>query len=501
MDMPPDKGMAMDKNTEASSSRAPNPAPTNHELKLGTSFDVRWAEENPLLGFQNFLIERLAYLPDKTRWSLKFTLDEQGWPLHLRSIDSANFQVDPGAPWDPEEHATLIILQNHGVEVEDIANLFFEGRTVGECKKMLGELTNNKATSHPAEDDQLDVSVAKPSAAISPSTSVATPAPTTPDRFKNRLLEVSSSATRESVSRGRSSTPFNDEKSWNEEDRDKIFKATQDGMTPKEIMTQFFPFRSLAAIQTRITIERKARGVPVTPTKWAFKDNELLLKLLDEGSSYEDIAANWITYRKPEQIAAHHRDLQRKGEADPLTTQVARAEEGEEVKEEVRVEEVEYQEEEEYGDQDIQIEEADDDSSYEEGKARAPRKTPKNSKARKAPASSNTSEEKPASIAVIRTRLLNSIDTGVLPAAKKTELRKAFNKSGWPTRFSSIEEYNAPELKKRALWAPQDVDAVLSIRSVMPNMSWKLITEKFFPGRTETGVRNQWHQNRSKDNK
>lgn len=197
------------------------------------------------------------------QWSLASALDNVGWPLHLRSMEAANWQLEVGAAWAPADQRALMVLSAHEVEIDDIAQSFFEGRTAEECEAMLDKLKaglpidsieGRGMLRH--DDHQISetgptmTAIAKDDSQAPTGTSVAT----TP--FTKRLIEVVSSK-----SRTRSDTSHKDSrKGWDQADRDVLWHATQQGLSPRQIQAQCLPFRSESAIQTRMSKERAFRS-------------------------------------------------------------------------------------------------------------------------------------------------------------------------------------------------------------------------------------------------
>ncbi|KAL1604835.1 hypothetical protein SLS60_004375 [Paraconiothyrium brasiliense] len=427
-------------------------------------------------GFHEFLLERLESLSQEMRWSLKTTLDQSGWPLHLRAMEIASWQLGPGASWDPEDQDALMVLSKHNVKVEDIARLFFEGRTVEDCQLMIDMLQVGLPVESIEDENETEVHVESSkiasSSAMSPTPS-GTPLARTP--FTKRLIEVSSSAARAS-----STPPFTDSrKDWDQADRDIVWNALHEGLTPKQIQTQRLPFRSESAIQTRMSTERKLRGVQPMGTKWSENDDNLVLKLGSEGVGFQDIAPRLSRERTPKKIEARYHNLRKQAEVRRMSA-------------EFRVNK--SAEDEEMTEQRMQIDFAGDDGSeYEDETAPAvqpPRKLPT---ARKTVPSNSTPKaspkKTPSSIAPIRNKLLNSLS---LSSEDKKELRKALNKTSWPTRLMSVEEYNSPLPRNGARWTEQDAQALGCIRETVPSLHYKFIAN-FFPGRSETAIRHQYN--------
>ncbi|KAJ4355413.1 uncharacterized protein N0V89_003429 [Didymosphaeria variabile] len=369
-------------------------------------------------GFHEFLVGRLEYLSQEMRWSLRTTLDQNGWPLHLRAMESASFQLEPGASWAPEDQDALIVLSKHEVKTEDIAQLFFEGRTVEECQLMIDilqiglpvESVEGQTEGH--SDFNAEPASSKAISSV-PSGTRSAPTP-----FTKRLIEVTSSA-----SRAGSTPPCTDSrKDWDQADRDIVWNAMHEGLTPTQIQAQRLPFRSASAIRTRMSKERKLR------------------------SSAE-------------------------------------------------LKHIENEEDEEMTEQRMQIDLDDDGSEYAEDTepaAQIPRNLPTARKTVPSNSTPKASPKKPQpqpSLTPIRTKLMNSLG---LSSEDKKELRKALNKTSWPTRFMSVEEYNSPLPRNGARWTEQDTQALGCIRETTPSLPYKLIAN-FFPGRSETAIRHQYN--------
>jgi hypothetical protein len=371
---------------------------------------------------------------------------------------SASWQLEPGAPWAPGDRDTLLVLAAHQVRIEDIAQLFFEGRTADECQKEIDTEPEPSKTMPPAPS--------------------GTPSAATP--FKKRLSESSSSEPRD-----RSDIPYRDSrKDWDQADRDTVWAAVQRGLTPRLIQAQYLPFRSESAIQTRMTKERAIRGVQATPTKWSNMDNDLLLKLASEGHDFEDIAPRLSRERTPHQIEARYSLLKKQAGVSRESTGVNLIEDDEDGDAEME-------------EQSITMDAEEDDGSDYTDTSQAVRKPIKPRTARKtlpmniAP-KAHQKKTTPSSITRIRTKLLNSIDARILTSNDKKELRKVLNKQGWPSHFVSLEEYNSPLPKSGTRWTEQDSLALGYIREVVPSMPYKSICN-FFPGRSEVSIRNQYN--------
>lgn len=375
-----------------------------------------------------------------------------------------------------------MVLSAHGVKIQDIARLFFEGRTVDECQ---AEIENIK-TGVPVESIEtgkrsgLDIKASKATMPEDPSTKAIQPVPgsttsaATP--FKKRLIEVSSSA-----SRVHSHTPYTDSrKDWDQADRDIVWAAVQRGLNTRQIQEQYLPFRSESAIQTRMSKERALRGVQATPTKWSNIDNDVVLKLASEGHDFKDIAPRLSRGRTPQQIEARYRSLKRQAEASRMSVEFSLVDDDGDV---------------EMEEEGVQVDAGGDEGSeYAEDTSQAVQTPPKPRTTRKTiPFNSSpvsTSEKTPSSIASIRTKLLNSIAPKYLNSDGKKELRKALSKTGWPTRFASVEEYTSPlPAKIGPKWGDQDVEALKCIRETVPSIPYKVL-EQFFPGRSQTAIRN-----------
>jgi hypothetical protein len=383
-----------------------------------------------------------------------------------------------------------MVLAAHGVRIEDIAQVFFEGRTAGECQDEIDAMKAGvpvTSIESPGQRPEIDTEPSKAASSKTTSSKVMSPAPSgTPSAvtpFKNRLIEVSSS-----VSRARPDTPYKDSrKDWDQADRDTVWTAVQRGLTPRQIQAQYLPFRSESAIQSRMTKERAIRGMQAAPTKWSNSDNDLILKLTSEGHDFEDIAPWLSRERTPRQIEARYSILKKQAEVSQKSPKVNLTKDDEYEDEDTEIE-----------DQNMQVDaNGDDDSDYTEGTAQAVQRTSKPRTAKKTVSSKSAPKahpEKttPPSIARIRTQLLNSIDTKFLSSEDKKELRAVLNKQGWPSHFVSVEEYNSPLPKTGTRWTEQDTLALGFIREVVPSMPYKLICN-FFPGRSEVSVRNQYN--------
>ncbi|KAF2439050.1 hypothetical protein P171DRAFT_502210 [Karstenula rhodostoma CBS 690.94] len=475
MDSQPPPGTAS--NPTAASMSAPSGVPAN---AVRPSMPQILQQMNTK-GFHDFLVGRLH------------NLDLRGWPLHLRSMETASWRLEPGVPWAPEDQESLLVLSAHGVKIEDIARLFFEGRTVDECQAEIEKFKAGvpmESIEEIGQRSEGDIESSKAALPETPSTravlAVPSSTPSVATSFTKRLIEVSSSA-----SRARSNKPYTDSrKDWDQADRDTVWAAVQRGLTPREIQAQYLPFRSESAIQTRMSKERALRGMQAAPTKWSNKDTNLVLKLTSEGHDFEDIAPRLSRERTPQQIEARYRNLKKQAKASRMSVEANLIENDDG--------DVEMGEGE--GEESMQVDAAGDDGSeYTEDSPQAVQTPPKLRTARKTVTSTSDSLSKdslkktPLSIATIRTRLLGSIDAKYLSSDDKKELRKALNKTGWPTRFTSVEEYNSPLPAKVGLrWTEQDVEALRCIRESVPSLPYKFI-ENFFPGRSTTAIRNLYN--------
>lgn len=418
-------------------------------------------------------------------------LDLYGWPLHLRAMDTASWQLVAGASWALEDRQSLKTLFAHGVSMEDIAQSFFEGRTVYECQDVIESMKVRESMSS-TETGQLsgtDLDATKAASPHAPSTK-AIPSPPTPSAatpFKNRLIEVASSG-----SRARSATPHADSrKDWEQKDCDIVWKGVQLGMTPCQIQAEYLPFRSESAIQTRMTKERKLRGVQATPTKWSKQDKEIVMKLADEGHDFESIAPRLSRERTPSQIEARYRDMKKQSGASQTNVEVSHVDDDGDV---------EMPDENSHmADEDAQMAAGEEEGSeYNEetsGAVQPPRK-PKTARksilSNSSPNSSASTKKTPKSIASIRTKLLNSISARQLNPDQKKQLRKELNRIGWPTRFASLEEHESPLPGKSAKWLDQDLHALRCIREIAPSIPHRVLVD-FFPGRSETAIRNVYN--------
>ncbi|KAL5408352.1 hypothetical protein PMIN04_011440 [Paraphaeosphaeria minitans] len=434
-------------------------------------------------GFHDFLVGRLQYLSKEEHWSLKSALDLRGWPLHLQSMETASWQLGAGGPWASEDRNSLMVLSAHGVKIEDIAQLFFEGRTVDECQVEI-ETIKASVPMDSVETGRAGTDI-EASEAASPETlstkavrALPSSAPSVATLFTKRLIEVSSSTTR-----ARSDTPHADSrKDWDQSDRNTVWAAVQLGMTPRQIQEKHLPFRSESAIQTRMTKERKLRGMQAIPTKRSNQDNDLVIKLVDEGHDLEDIAPRLSRERTPKQIQARYRILKNQAKVSRMSADVEVVDDDGDV---------------DMGNDNIQVDaDEDEGSKYNDETPQAVETPPKSKTARKTVTSSSSSKSSAkttSTIASIRGTLLKSIDTKHLDSDGKKELRKALDKTGWPTRFTSLEEHESPLPEKAGpKWPAQDVDALRCIRETAPSIPYKKL-EDFFPGRSQTAIRNLYN--------
>lgn len=134
----------------------------DEELQPNAPLNLRWHEQNPLLGFHVFLIGRVPHLPTSYQRVLHRALDNAGWPLHLRSMESAALKIHPGSPWFLADETVLIILrQGFKIPSSCVAQVFFEGRTSEECELKFMELMRSRAHAQGISNgvkDVLDIS-------------------------------------------------------------------------------------------------------------------------------------------------------------------------------------------------------------------------------------------------------------------------------------------------------------------------------------------------------
>jgi hypothetical protein len=90
-------------------------------------------------------------------------------------------------------------------------------------------------------------------------------------------------------------------------------------------------------------------------------------------------------------------------------------------------------------------------------------------------------------LAARRNSIISSITPELLSDGQKTRLKKALDREGWPTKYASLEGYNAPDVTKGTPWLTEDRHALQCIlQNVdMPN---EIIAQIFFPGRTNNSV-------------
>lgn len=357
----------------------------------------------------------VRYLSNDARRSLIGNLDKRGWPLHLRELGTANWQLEPTMPWELADKDALMLLSASGVKIEDITEIFFEGRTAHECHDALENLRPH-ASIIPVEDDEgpAPSSARTSNAMLSPpanhTTALPTPSPETSIKSQPKKEPTEISPENCAVSsRGRPRTPHADsQKPWEQADRELIWGAMGKSKTARQIQQEYFPSRSESAIQTRMCKERKLRRAESTQKNWS-----------------------------PEGLSD--------GEAN--TT----------------------------GLQDMQIaDENDDDSDYVEDSS--PREKPSAAMAGIS-SSHSTPTKKAPTISTIRTKLLSSIDNHVLSKEKKNELKKAL-RNKWPTHFASVEGHNAPPAKGTR-WSNNDIRALRIIRETAPNLPYRFIADFF----------------------
>jgi hypothetical protein len=118
---------------------------TDEELHSNAPFNIRWREQNPLSGFHVYLAGQVLGLNDNLRIAVITELDKVGWPLHLRSMEAANWTLIPGSPWPKEDEAPLVLLRRmFKLPSTSIADVFFEGRTARECEEKLYEIMGDQ---------------------------------------------------------------------------------------------------------------------------------------------------------------------------------------------------------------------------------------------------------------------------------------------------------------------------------------------------------------------
>lgn len=408
---------------------------------------------------------------------------------------TANWQVVPHTPWNPIDSKVLAILSTYKVKTKDMAEIFFEGRTVEECENMLESLNTgilglrselNEPSrrrvqkvdfSSPVKHESTEVGSTGPFNTTSSSTMVPHPmSPVGPRPIQTPRIQTSVNSyppNSTEMRTGRSETPYADsQKAWEQADRDIVWKAIKDHMSARDIQKIYLPFRSESAIATRMCKERRIREGQAAPLKWSPDDGDRSARPRDEQYSSKHPARNFPSEQAPYQFQLRYdtsRDHVDVVDADMNTNMLGRDIETE----------FDHQMIQESADRD-------DDSDYVDEKPTQKRP----GIARKTPASAkDTSKKSPSSISSLRNKLLNAIDAYYLPDHKKEALRKALRKN-WPTHFASVESRNTPLPAKGSRWSEKDTRALKIIHEIVPDLPHKYIKE-FFPGRNEASISRQ----------
>lgn len=416
------------------------------------------------------------------RMSLRNSLDTHGWPLNRQSMERASLQIEKGTPWSLDDCKVLQILYKHGVKTEDMAKIFFEGRTVGDCQAMVNQLKEEFArkpvpsVQGPMRQTSVPV-IATPSGAVHSSGFVDRPAAIAVSdltSFKKRIIEASPAAGLP----GPTARP-EPNSIWEQGERDIIRKAVQDGLTARQVQAEYLPFRSFFSIMDQMSMERRLREGLTVSNRWSDEDNAILLQLRDQGNSFEAIVPRLSVKRTLFAVEAHYQVLKLQRETDNGKNGVAHV---------VGDENVGNAKQEAHAN-----DKRDGVSGYFKETSQA-KETPTYSApttGRETHRSTNSESAKtPQSITTIRTQLVDSIDPQHCSLEDKAELKKALGNDNWPTRFTSIEEYNMDPIRRGARWTDQDKKAILCMVTTIPTLTRKDIAE-FFPGRTEEAVGHQ----------
>ena len=410
---------------------------------------------------------------------------------------TANWQLVPHSTWDVVDRQALAVLSAHGVRTKDMAEMFFEGRTIEECEDMLQSPKVGPSTPQNKVVKSSSKYVGQVGSGISQdqhgfvATHNARPLNDTPSSFMvpnyspslvpppvetsrlQRSISTNSLNRAESL-HGRSETTYTDsQKAWEQQDRDIVWRAMKDNMTARDIQRLYLPSRSESAIQTRMCKERKIREKQSTLTQWPTNDSSRPAQARSDGYSPRRIPKDSSSDGPQTQCHTRYGNSRDPIDVDNMDVDTNTLMQN-------TAEEFDHQEIQEFADRG-------DDSDYVDDE------TPVHKRpgvARKTPASSKeTPKKSPSSISSLRSRLLNAIDAHYLPHHKKEALQKALRKN-WPTHFASVEGHSTPLPGKGARWSDKDTRALKIIYETVPNLPHKYIKE-FFPGRNEASVSRQ----------
>lgn len=500
-------------------------------------------ELNPLHGFRGYLIGQLTQLEPEQRLRLFAILNFHGWPVHLQNLYIADIPLGPTTPWLEADNKALLIVREAGVSFDAIARVVFEGRSAAECRAHYNELLHsgwvarardaympqpepsspfptyddsgfdqgNEATVQQQpeqEENDRDRSLSVPdtptpvnkeitpqtmrsqerlaqlmedatdselsSARSSFSNAELLSAPDTADqqlppaastpvskskKANNKLLtdlKKASSASRASPSSG------TNKKYWTDEHVHLLHVSIANGLTPKEMQEAYFPFRTIGAVDTKISKMKKAGITFPTSRRWTDYSSDLLLRVAQDGTSWEDVCATHFPLRTPEECREYYRFLVRNDAEDD--SKDAKRDNVEEDNENDQTDYKDKKHQKHDGDPNLDV--ADD--------------------------SENLTELEIARMDAIE-RLLpfyGGQDHSKV-ADQRLWLKKALDKSAWPTHLATLEYYKTKgsQVKDRK-WLPEDSNALQLIRQLPDPPSNRLCAEVFFPGRNADGVRN-----------
>ncbi|KAF2251811.1 hypothetical protein BU26DRAFT_590119 [Trematosphaeria pertusa] len=525
------RGRSMD--SRASAARAVQSFLPDEELRPHAPLNLRWRAGNPLFAHYITLIERVRCLNPTRRLQLAHGLTfKLGWPSHLRSIEQirAGVKPEPGSRWSPEDKRLLLLFRvEFEIPNKFVAAVFFEGRTADECESQFTRLLQEMNRADKArvkegkdflwsEEQMVKVAQTKQQGKgwedIAEMFSGRDPTQCKyayyrylyrrrelPERTVEATPSEASTAKQlpEAVIRIKEQTPpsqpqtTDDLKRWDQEDRDLVFNASQSGMSSKEIWQKHFSSRTFGAVRTRVSFEKKLRGAKSKASKWSDGERNLLLRLVNGGHGFEQIAPKWFPHRTAENCEAYYKYLMKAKGPTLASTEAS----GGEVDAEG---DVDMQ-----SDMDIEADmtaadnDDDEDFSPEDHSepASPPHTTQRTARRRRSsatnanPYSAAPNADDEAFLESQRSSLIASIDVEELSAGEKTKLKKALDEAGWPKRFTSIADYHAPPPKTGKYWPLEDSRALVAMRETS-DLSFRIIADKFYPGRSEKAVRNHY---------
>ncbi|KAF2118037.1 hypothetical protein BDV96DRAFT_644369 [Lophiotrema nucula] len=239
------------------------------------SFDaVNWFDNNTLEKWRDLhllkihhinIVESLNFVPEKTRKDLYLRLNEVGWPLRLRTLETAgnSTMTSAGVEWFQEDRNALVVLRQFGLSWATISSTFFVGHTPQDCMQEVIRLGYDPVTLGMSPGSALAQAVSSVSSrqvlasnalpARGPASATAAPGFV---HHQASPVSATPSLPRENPSRADSegsTTYVNHLKPFWTPDEDRILlEASTEGMKYSEIREKYLPHRTAKALNHRM---------------------------------------------------------------------------------------------------------------------------------------------------------------------------------------------------------------------------------------------------------